>query len=120
LNGGLGPINIPINFGGPGVGNTTSAPSSGFFNSGQGSVSGFGNVGTAVSGFWNQVPETLSGAVSGSFNVGQFVSGMSNWGNAISGYANTSSLGLMTAAFDSGVRNIGQKLSGFFTTGTGP
>ncbi|WP_251990950.1 hypothetical protein, partial [Mycobacterium tuberculosis] len=40
----------------PGFGNTTGAPSSGFFNSGAGGVSGFGNVGAMVSGGWNQAP----------------------------------------------------------------
>ncbi|WP_251991056.1 hypothetical protein, partial [Mycobacterium tuberculosis] len=34
-------------------------PSSGFFNSGAGGVSGFGNVGAMVSGGWNQAPSAL-------------------------------------------------------------
>ncbi|MEQ6326436.1 PPE domain-containing protein, partial [Mycobacterium canetti] len=59
----LGPINLnPIhNPAVPGFGNTTGAPSSGFFNSGAGGVSGFGNVGAMVSGGWNQAPSALLG-----------------------------------------------------------
>ncbi|WP_415823701.1 PPE domain-containing protein, partial [Mycobacterium basiliense] len=40
-------INVPAV---PGFGNTTVAPSSGFFNSGAGGVSGFGNFGSGMSG----------------------------------------------------------------------
>ncbi|WP_264033454.1 pentapeptide repeat-containing protein, partial [Mycobacterium riyadhense] len=51
----LGPINLnPIhNPAVPGFGNSTSAPSSGFFNSGAGGVSGFGNFGSNMSGWFN-------------------------------------------------------------------
>ncbi|ARG68626.1 hypothetical protein B1T47_05740, partial [Mycobacterium kansasii] len=53
--GGIGParlsfIDIPA---APGFGNSTSSPSSGFFNSGMGSVSGFGNFGVNSSGWVN-------------------------------------------------------------------
>ncbi|ORA82892.1 hypothetical protein BST27_30940, partial [Mycobacterium intermedium] len=43
----IGPIDIPLFSipAGPGIGNHTGAPSSGFFNSGEGSSSGFFNLG---------------------------------------------------------------------------
>ncbi|MGV7249627.1 hypothetical protein PJN36_21175, partial [Mycobacterium kansasii] len=121
LNGGLGPISIPINIGGtPGFGNVTTNPSSGFFNNGDGNVSGVANVGSAISGFWNQVPDSLPGIISGYYNVGHLESGMWNLGNTISGLYNTSPFGILTSAFNSGVKNVGQQLAGFFRTGTGP
>jgi len=43
-----------------------------------------------------------------------------NLGNTISGIYNSSTVGQLVAAFDSGVENVGQFLSGFFNTGTGP
>ncbi|WP_055376665.1 hypothetical protein, partial [Mycobacterium tuberculosis] len=120
-NGGLGPINIPINItSAPGFGNSTTTPSSGFFNSGDGSASGFGNVGPGISGLWNQVPNALQGGVSGIYNVGQLASGVANLGNTVSGFNNTSTVGHLTAAFNSGVNNIGQMLLGFFSPGAGP
>ncbi len=52
----LGPIHIKLIDvpAVPGFGNSTSAPSSGFFNSGAGGVSGFGNFGSNMSGWFNQ------------------------------------------------------------------
>jgi hypothetical protein len=41
-------------------------------------------------------------------------------GNTISGVFNTSTIGTVVSAFDSGVANIGQQLAGLFRTGTGP
>nr|WP_308204413.1 hypothetical protein [Mycobacterium lacus] len=121
MSGELGPITIPINIGGtPGFGNTTAAPSSGFFHTGGGGVSGIGNIGAAVSGLGNQVPDALPGTVSGFYNVGHLESGLWNLGNTISGLYNTSPAGILTSAFDSGVKNVGEKLAGFFRTGSGP
>ncbi|WP_042756043.1 hypothetical protein, partial [Mycobacterium tuberculosis] len=100
--------------------NSTTTPSSGFFNSGDGSASGFGNVGPGISGLWNQVPNALQGGVSGIYNVGQLASGVANLGNTVSGFNNTSTVGHLTAAFNSGVNNIGQMLLGFFSPGAGP
>ncbi|REM93309.1 PPE family protein, partial [Mycobacterium tuberculosis] len=59
---GLGPITIPIIDipAAPGIGNSTTSPSSGFFNTGAGTASGFGNVGGNTSGLWN-----LASAASG-------------------------------------------------------
>lgn len=119
LAGGLGPIEVPITIaGGPGYVNSTTAPSSGFFNSGAGSTSGVGNIGSAISGFWNQVPDSLPGGLSGYYNVGQLTSGLLNVGNTVSGVYNTSALSLLAQAFDSGVSNIGRQLSGYFFTGS--
>ncbi|MCQ4365756.1 PPE family protein, partial [Mycobacterium gordonae] len=55
ISGTVGPIDIPLFSipAGPGIGNTTGAPSSGFFNSGSGSSSGFFNVGAGSSGWQN-------------------------------------------------------------------
>ncbi|MCY0611254.1 hypothetical protein OVV29_37655, partial [Klebsiella pneumoniae] len=73
----LGPVHILIDLPAvPGFGNTTGAPSSGFFNSGAGGVSGFGNVGAMVSGGWNQAPSALLGGGSGVFNAGTLHSGV--------------------------------------------
>ncbi|MEQ0608811.1 hypothetical protein ABLN72_12550, partial [Mycobacterium tuberculosis] len=43
-----------------------------------------------------------------------------NLGNTVSGFNNTSTVGHLTAAFNSGVNNIGQMLLGFFSPGAGP
>nr|WP_164919262.1 hypothetical protein [Mycobacterium tuberculosis] len=45
---------------------------------------------------------------------------MANLGNTVSGFNNTSTVGHLTAAFNSGVNNIGQMLLGFFSPGAGP
>ncbi|AMC52552.1 PPE family protein PPE56 [Mycobacterium tuberculosis variant bovis BCG] len=102
----------------PGVGNTTTAPSSGFFNSGAGGVSGFGNVGAGSSGWWNQAPSALLGAGSGVGNVGTLGSGVLNLGSGISGFYNTSVLPFGTPAAVSGIGNLGQQLSGVSAAGT--
>ncbi|WP_264991436.1 hypothetical protein, partial [Mycobacterium kiyosense] len=93
---GLGPITIPlIDLGGaPGYGNSTTNPSSGFFNSGAGGVSGFGNFGANISGWQNAA--TGFGGVSGFRNVGAQQSGLLNWGNTLSGVYNTSGTDLST------------------------
>ncbi|KAA1251552.1 hypothetical protein F0Q45_03735 [Mycobacterium simiae] len=98
------PVENPV-----GVGcseSSTTAPSSGFFNSGAGSSSGLGNVGSGLSGFWNAVPNASLGGTSGFQNYGPLQSGVLNLGNTISGIGNTG-LGLLTAAFKSGFAHLG-------------
>ncbi|MGV0484197.1 hypothetical protein, partial [Mycobacterium kansasii] len=73
IDAGVGPvyfslIDIPA---APGFGNSTSSPSSGFFNSGTGSVSGFGNFGVNSSGWVN-----FGSGSSGVQNVGALQSGL--------------------------------------------
>ncbi|WP_373176045.1 hypothetical protein, partial [Mycobacterium marinum] len=60
----------------PGFGNSTTNPSSGFFNLGQGTVSGFGNLGARTSGFLN-----VGSGISGVQNVGALQSGLANLGD---------------------------------------
>ncbi|OBJ88957.1 PPE family protein, partial [Mycobacterium asiaticum] len=81
----VGPIDIPLFSipAGPGIGNTSGAPSSGFFNSGSGSSSGFFNLGAGSSGWQN-----VGLGASGVGNVGDLASGMRNLGNSISGAFN--------------------------------
>ncbi|WP_414602012.1 beta strand repeat-containing protein, partial [Mycobacterium tuberculosis] len=115
----LGPVHILIDLPAvPGFGNTTGAPSSGFFNSGAGGVSGFGNVGAMVSGGWNQAPSALLGGGSGVFNAGTLHSGVLNFGSGMSGLFNTSVLGLGAPALVSGLGSVGQQLSGLLASGT--
>ncbi|PJE09910.1 MAG: hypothetical protein CK429_19825, partial [Mycobacterium sp.] len=118
----LGPIEIPIaGFGGtPGFWNTTSLPSSGFFNIGGGGGSGFWNSGSGLSGFLNAISDPLLGSASGALNYGTQLSGLLNRGAGMSGVLNTSTLDLITQAFNSGWMNVGQRLSGLIYTGTGP
>ncbi|WP_373877708.1 pentapeptide repeat-containing protein, partial [Mycobacterium kiyosense] len=113
--GGIGPIKIPvIDLGGaPGYGNSTTNPSSGFFNSGAGGSSGFGNVGAHNSGFLNL--GTGGTGVSGYKNVGDLVSGVKNVGNTVSGWFNTSAVDLATAAHVSGFGNVGSNVSGMLS-----
>ncbi|WP_044081678.1 PPE family protein, partial [Mycobacterium canettii] len=63
----IGPINVPIaGFGGaPGFGNSTTLPSSGFFNTGAGGGSGFSNTGAGMSGLLNAMSDPLLGSASG-------------------------------------------------------
>ncbi|WP_239657049.1 hypothetical protein [Mycobacterium riyadhense] len=58
----IGPISVPIIDipAGPGIGNSTTNPSSGFFNTGVGGGSGFGNSGGLVSG-WASIGKDISG-----------------------------------------------------------
>ncbi|WP_216638318.1 pentapeptide repeat-containing protein, partial [Mycobacterium asiaticum] len=118
----LGPIDIPLaGFGGtPGLFNTSLLPSSGFFNSGGGTVSGFMNFGTSVSGLLNSVSTAAAGSLSGVANFGTQLSGMLSRGTDIAGLYNFSSLDLFASAVISGFNNIGERLSGFFFTNTGP
>ncbi|MHA7653928.1 hypothetical protein ACX9NJ_29465, partial [Mycobacterium sp. ML2] len=100
----------------PGIGNSTTAPSSGFFNSGGGNSSGFGNIGDTISGLWN-----VGSAVSGLENLGgNLLSGFTNLGSAMSGVGNTSALNLAVAGLISGVGNIGNRLSGLYLEGSVP
>ncbi|OOD75095.1 hypothetical protein BWP20_22465, partial [Mycobacterium tuberculosis] len=89
---------------------------SGFFNSGTGGTSGFGNVGSGGSGFWN-IAGNLGN--SGFLNVGPLTSGILNFGNTVSGLYNTSTLGLATSAFHSGVGNTDSQLAGFMRNAAG-
>ncbi len=118
----IGPINIPIaGFGGtPGFGNSTTVPSSGFFNAGGGGGSGIHNFGTGMSGLLNAMSDPMLGAVSGFANFGTQLSGILNRGADISGLYNRSVLDLVTSAVISGFGNIGQNLSGLLFIGTGP
>ncbi|MGV0623880.1 hypothetical protein ABVK32_28725, partial [Mycobacterium kansasii] len=105
---GVGPVVIPVLqvAAGPGVGNSTGVPSSGFFNSGVGGASGFGNVGGG-SGWWNV------GRSSGVGNVGVLGSGVLNLGDGVSGWFNT------VPSMGSGVGNVGEQLAGLFSAGPG-
>ncbi|WP_460688114.1 pentapeptide repeat-containing protein, partial [Mycobacterium bourgelatii] len=102
----------------PGIGNTSTTPSSGFFNSGAGGGSGWGNVGTGMSGWWNQASSALLGTSSGYFNVGALGSGVLNWGSGLSGFYNTSALGVETPALVSGLGNFGHQVSGLLAAGS--
>ncbi len=118
--GGGGPIVVPvINIpAGPGLGNWTDTLSSGFFHGGAGGDSGFFNTGGLTSGIQNGILGAIGN--SGYKNLGSLESGLANLGNSVSGFFNTSSLDMMTAAFNSGLGNVGQNLSGVFFQGTGP
>ncbi|WP_042756158.1 hypothetical protein, partial [Mycobacterium tuberculosis] len=118
----IGPINVPIaGFGGaPGFGNSTTLPSSGFFNTGAGGGSGFSNTGAGMSGLLNAMSDPLLGSASGFANFGTQLSGILNRGAGISGVYNTGALGVVTAAVVSGFGNVGQQLSGLLFTGVGP
>ncbi|MDC9008268.1 hypothetical protein PR350_26600, partial [Mycobacterium marinum] len=109
IGGGAGPVTIPVFHLSPtpGFGNSGGAPSSGFFNSGDG-VSGFGNFGATVSGWGN-----VASHASGFENFGTGLSGFTNVGDVLSGLKNTNSSGLGT----SGVGNVGDSLSGLFYAG---
>ncbi|WP_265349288.1 pentapeptide repeat-containing protein, partial [Mycobacterium tuberculosis] len=109
-------INIPTT---PGIGNTTTVPSSGFFNTGAGGGSGFGNFGANMSGWWNQAHTALAGAGSGIANVGTLHSGVLNLGSGLSGIYNTSTLPLGTPALVSGLGNVGDHLSGLLASNVG-
>ncbi|WP_261898243.1 hypothetical protein, partial [Mycobacterium marinum] len=118
IGAGIGPISIPILDlpTAPGFGNATGSPSSGFFNSGPGGVSGFGNVGDTLSGVWN-----FGSYASGLQNYGgSLLSGITNLGGATSGLGNTSDLGLAIAGVISGIGNVGSQLSGLFLEGSVP
>ncbi|NLP98659.1 hypothetical protein HGO75_23430, partial [Mycobacterium tuberculosis] len=82
--GGLLPIKIPLIDipAAPGFGNSTTTPSSGFFNAGTGTVSGVGNVGSNSSGFFNLT--SGSSGISGVQNFGELISGGFNFGNTVS------------------------------------
>ncbi len=90
----IGPINVPIaGFGGvPGFGNSTTLPSSGFFNTGAGGGSGFSNTGAGMSGLLNAMSDPLLGSASGFANFGTQLSGILNRGAGISGVYNTGAL----------------------------
>ncbi|CAM4433236.1 PPE family protein [third part] [Mycobacterium basiliense] len=118
----IGPIdisilNIPAT---PGFGNSTTVPSSGFFNTGGGGGSGYGNFGSAMSGWFNAISDSALGSASGFANFGTQLSGLLNRGAGISGVYNRSTLDLITSAFISGFDNVGEQLSGLLFTGTGP
>src|SRR6185312_10072899 len=70
LNTTLGPVNVPIfGIGGtPGFWNSTTLPSSGFFNVGGGGGSGLWNSGTGMSGLYNAISDASQGAASGFHN----------------------------------------------------
>ncbi|WP_373169697.1 hypothetical protein, partial [Mycobacterium marinum] len=74
----IGPVEVPIIDipATPGFGNTTTNPSSGFFNTGDGSVSGFGNFAARTSGFLN-----VGSGSSGVQNLGALQSGLANLGD---------------------------------------
>ncbi len=103
LTGMVGGVSIPLIKipAAPGFGNSTTSPSSGFFNAGAGTASGFGNFGGGASGFWNLASATSG--LSGFGNVGALGSGVANVGNTISGLYNTSTSNLATPAFNSGL-----------------
>ena len=84
-----GPIRIPLLHipAAPGFGNDTTSPSSGFFHSGAGGASGFGNLGANTSGLFDW--EALGS--SGVNNVGALSSGFANLGHTVSGLFNASS-----------------------------
>ncbi|ORA07949.1 hypothetical protein BST16_27890, partial [Mycobacterium asiaticum DSM 44297] len=105
----LGQLNLTLP-GLLGIGNSTGALASGFFNGNSSGTSGFFNLSSLSSGFAN-----ANGALTtGWYNSGSLLSGWQNLGNAISGFANTSTLAGNTAALISGVGNIGSQVSGFF------
>jgi hypothetical protein len=120
--GGIGGITVPVLDipAGPGIGNTTGTPSSGFFHTGAGGNSGFLNVGSLTSGLNNENGVLGAVGVSGYKNLGSLLSGFDNSGNSISGIFNTSTLDFATAALASGIGNVGEKLSGWFFQGAGP
>ncbi|MCV6966448.1 pentapeptide repeat-containing protein, partial [Mycobacterium intermedium] len=94
----------PSSFGG------SSATTSGFFNGNASNTSGFFN-----SNDWSSGLANANGAwTSGWYNSGTLLSGVQNLGNAISGIANTSTLGADTAALISGIGNIGSQVSGYW------
>jgi PPE-repeat protein len=112
LNGTLGPGRISLfRLGGPGLFNSSDAPSSGLFNYGAGEGSGFFNDGAAVISGWMNT--ALQSGLSGANNTGSG-SGFDNLGSAISGYSNTSTLDPALSAFVSGLLNLGTNLSGLF------
>jgi hypothetical protein len=122
-------LDVDLRTGGLGVAgrNTSTTPSSGFFNSGAGGASGFLNdAGGAVSGLEDKFADSSglfnSGGpgISGLQNVGTLQSGWANLGNFMSGVYNTSILNLATQAFVSGFANFGTRLSGVLNSGTGP
>ncbi|WP_460688043.1 hypothetical protein, partial [Mycobacterium bourgelatii] len=105
----LGRLNLGIP-GLSGFGNSSGVSSSGFFNGSSNNTSGFFNSNDWSSGFSN-----ANGAwTSGWYNSGTLLSGVQNLGNAISGFANTSTLAADTAALISGVGNIGSQVSGYW------
>jgi len=112
LNGTIGPGRISLfRLGGPGLFNSSDAPSSGLFNYGVGGGSGFFNDGAAaISGLMNTALQT---ALSGFNNTGSG-SGFDNLGSAISGYSNTSTVDPALSAFVSGLLNLGTNISGLF------
>ncbi|WP_188113195.1 hypothetical protein, partial [Mycobacterium simiae] len=97
----------------PGLGNSTGLPSSGFFNSGTGTSSGFLNTGASNSGFNN-----VNFGNSGVGNIGALQSGMANLGNSVSGLMNASPLDLSRPANLSGLQNVGVNLAGLLRDGT--
>ncbi len=104
---GIGSFRISLlNIGGPGLFNSPSAVSSGWFNAGSGG-SGVFNSGTAASGFWNvATQQLLQGAgLSGWFNRGSQGSGTANVGSGIAGALNTGTR-------VSGLANTGSDLAG--------
>ncbi|KQH75324.1 hypothetical protein AO501_29910 [Mycobacterium gordonae] len=118
LAGGSGPIAVPVSrlLAMAGIGNSTTAPSSGFFNSGGGGTSGFGNIGDTISGIFN-----VGSHISGFENYGgELLSGLTNLGSAMSGIGNTSSLDIAVAGLISGIGNAGTRLSGLFLQGSVP
>jgi hypothetical protein len=118
----LGVVQIPLaGFGGtPGFWNSTTVPSSGFYNVGGGGGSGFWNSGAGMSGWVNAIADQSLGSASGFFNFGSALSGLLNQGAGLSGVFNTGTLGQFTQAFTSGFLNTGQRLSGMIYTGIGP
>nr|WP_287041610.1 hypothetical protein [Mycobacterium sp.] len=118
LAGGSGPITVPVSqlLPMPGIWNSTTTPSSGFFNTGLGNVSGFGNIGDTISGLWN-----VGSRISGFENYGgELLSGLTNLGSVMSGIGNTSTLAMAVAGLVSGVGNVGNRLSGLFLEGSVP
>jgi PPE-repeat protein len=121
VNGSIGPGRISVlQLGGPGLFNSSIAPSSGLFNSGGGGGSGFFNSGAGVaSGLFNEALQAAGAGQSGVSNSGSG-SGSSNVGSAVSGWSNTSSLAPLVPAYISGLRNVGSMISGLFVNdGTG-
>ena len=104
---GIGAFRISLlNIGGPGLFNSPSAVSSGWFNAGSGG-SGVFNSGTAASGFWNVATQQLlqPAGLSGWFNRGSQGSGSANVGSGIAGSFNTGTR-------VSGLANSGSDLAG--------
>ncbi|WP_443677779.1 pentapeptide repeat-containing protein [Mycobacterium intermedium] len=105
----LGRLNLGIP-GLSGFGNSNGTSSSGFFNGSSNNTSGFFN-----SNDWSSGLANANGAwTSGWYNSGTLLSGFQNLGNAISGIANTSTLGADTAALISGIGNVGSQISGYW------